>query len=268
MSFEARLARDALIREPVALVAAHPDDEVLWLGTRLANLQRLRLIHLTDGAPRDLQDARRAGCATWQDYARLRRMELYRALEVSSAAPEECIGLDVADQQSAHHLTSLVAQLAMHLDGIDVVLTHPYEHGHPDHDSTAFVVHAACAVLARAGRAPPRIVEFASYHSRAGQLACATFWPDASATEWIVTPTATASTRKARALDCFVTQRAVIQRFTRMQERLRAAPTYDFSAPAPPGSALYDAFGWEMTSDRWRACACAALRHLGLSGAL
>lgn len=268
MSSEARLARDELIHEPVALVAAHPDDEVLWLGTRLKNLRRLRLIHLTDGAPRDLQDARRAGCSTWQDYARLRRIELYRALEAGEASPEQRIALEIADQESAHHLTTLVTRLTTHLVGIDVVLTHPYEHGHPDHDSAAFVVHAACAALERAGRAAPRIVEFASYHARGGQLACARFWPDERATEWIVAPTAGGNARKARALDCFVTQRSVIQRFTPMHERLRAAPAYDFSAPAPPGVALYDTFGWEMTSARWRACASAALRDLDLSGPL
>lgn len=32
MSFEARLARGELIHEPVALVAAHPDDEVRFVS--------------------------------------------------------------------------------------------------------------------------------------------------------------------------------------------------------------------------------------------
>jgi LmbE family N-acetylglucosaminyl deacetylase len=268
MSFEARLARGELIQEPIALVAAHPDDEILWLGTRLKYLRRLRLIHLTDGAPRDLQDAQRAGCSTWQEYARLRRIELYRALEVSGARLEQCLALDIADQQSAYHLVSLVARLAAHLTDVEFVLTHPYEHGHPDHDSTAFVVHSACAALEKAGAPTPHIVEFASYHAREGHLTCAAFWPDARTTQWAVAPKAEDSARKARALDCFVTQRHVIQRFTRMREGLRAAPTYDFSARAPPAAALYDTFGWEMTSTLWRACACAALRHLGFSGPL
>ena len=34
----------------------------------------------------------------------------------------------------------------------DVVLTHPYEGGHSDHDSTAFAVHLAAGILRRDGR--------------------------------------------------------------------------------------------------------------------
>lgn len=44
------------------IVAAHPDDETVGMGARLANFRGAALIiHLTDGSPDDLRDARNAG---------------------------------------------------------------------------------------------------------------------------------------------------------------------------------------------------------------
>ena len=46
------LSRGRAIDAPVALVVAHPDDETLGAGARMACLHNLTLIHLSDGAPR------------------------------------------------------------------------------------------------------------------------------------------------------------------------------------------------------------------------
>jgi hypothetical protein len=46
------------------------------------------------------------------------------------------------------------------------------------------------------------------------------------------------------------------------EERLRPAPSYDFHAPAPPGRALYDQWGWEMNLAAWRGHAEALLDRL------
>jgi len=42
-------------------VVAHPDDETVGAGALLDRLDDVVVVHVTDGAPRDLADARSAG---------------------------------------------------------------------------------------------------------------------------------------------------------------------------------------------------------------
>lgn len=43
------------------LSAAHPDDETVGMGATLYRLREAAIIHVTDGAPRDMRDARAQG---------------------------------------------------------------------------------------------------------------------------------------------------------------------------------------------------------------
>jgi LmbE family N-acetylglucosaminyl deacetylase len=256
-------------RTPVApiVVAAHPDDETLGMGGQLARWRELTLVHLTDGAPRDLTDARREGFETEHEYAAARRHELDEALNALSEAPVRRLAYECPDQEAILHLKLLTLRLVRDLAGASMVVTHPYEHGHPDHDAAAFVVHAACAMLARE-QAKPLILEFPSYHLRGELSIFGRFWPDSSREERVLILTAEERARKSRALSCFVTQRALLQDFPLAVERFRLAPAYDFSRPAPPRAALYDRWEWRITSATWRRYAAAALTDLGLEGAV
>src|SRR5690242_10819274 len=95
----------------IALVAAHPDDEVLGAGGRLAELGAVTLVHVTDGAPRDMRDARSAGFDTREAYALARRTELDRALVAAHATLERRVMLGVADQETPFRLAALVREL-------------------------------------------------------------------------------------------------------------------------------------------------------------
>src|SRR4051812_11232063 len=81
------LVRRTPVDAPMAVVVAHPDDETIGVGALLALFRRLLLIHVTDGAPRNLHDAQATGFATCGDYAAARRRELVSALRAGNVFP-------------------------------------------------------------------------------------------------------------------------------------------------------------------------------------
>jgi LmbE family N-acetylglucosaminyl deacetylase len=236
------------IDEPIALVVAHPDDETLAAGGSLHLFRRLLLVHVTDGAPRGLGDAAREGFAGPAEYAAARARELDAALALSGAMPE-LVSLGIADQEATAcvpTITGRLSELFAEL-GIQTVLTHSYEGGHPDHDAVAMAVHALGA----------EIVEFAGYHAGAdGQLETNLFLEHAlfgSGLEHEANVLLGNGdlARKRAMLACFHTQREILSRFDPAIERFRLAPAYDFSQPPHPGRLLYEEWGW-MTGAAWR----------------
>jgi LmbE family N-acetylglucosaminyl deacetylase len=247
-----------------AVVVAHPDDETLGLGGQLHQIQRLTMIHVTDGAPRDMGDAIRLGFQSREAYAAARGAELDRALAAGGARDARRINLAIADQEAMTHLPDLVRTLVTELAGVDAVVTHPYEGGHPDHDACAFAVQVACAILSLKRRPSPQRVEFPSYHAREGQLTAGEFWPVEGCAEQVIALDPVQLAYKRAALAEFVTQVSAVELFPVAIERLRPAPSYDFSLPPPPHAVLYDLLGWNMNSAQWRRHACGALQALGL----
>lgn len=240
MSFAERLASGERIEEPVGVVVAHPDDETLWLGTALRRLPNATLIHLTDGAPADMRDATRLGFTTREAYARAREAEIASALSAMRVTPRR-ISYGYVDQSLIDHLPELIERLRSDLAGMSAVITHPYEGGHPDHDAAALAVRRAF---------PGELVEFACYHLRGGQRVFGRFWPSEGQSKRALST----DEREAisTAIDAHQTQAEVIGAWRPAEERWRVAPAYDFTAALPPGEALYDGFGWALTSEQWR----------------
>ncbi len=140
------------------------------------------------------------------------------------------------------------------------VITHPFEHGHPDHDSTALAVSLACRRLKRRGEAGPVRLEFASYHLEDAGRVFGRFRPGSGPpeTEIVLSPAELA--RKQRAIACFETQTEILQQFPLTAEPLRPAPDYDFRQA--PGPALYEQLDAMITSAQWLAQADAILKRL------
>jgi LmbE family N-acetylglucosaminyl deacetylase len=255
------------------VVAAHPDDETIGVGVTLGSLaargSRVRVLHVTDGAPRNpalrptLRDRSPAEAAA------VRRAELASALRAGGLDPGAVLApsLGVPDQDASLVLVDVARAIARELaaSAPDVVITHPYEGGHPDHDAVAFAVHAAARMHAGA---PIAIAEMSSYHA----------WPEREAIETArfldaASPCpltheglldAPARERKRAMLDAFASQSEVLASFGTAAEPLRCAPAYDFTRAPHAGTLHYERleFGW--TGERWRALAEEALVALSI----
>jgi LmbE family N-acetylglucosaminyl deacetylase len=250
----------------IALVAAHPDDETIGAGGHLPLMPGIILLTVTDGSPVKATDMRGAGCASRMEYATLRRREMVAAVALAGVAEAQLQCFGIGDQQVSLEMAGLAYRLADWLrdKSIRLVLTHPYEMGHPDHDAVALSVHAAAALIARDGELQPRLVEFTSYHrGPRGEIVTGAFAPGADPGDSIALDTEVQRVKR-RMLLAYWSQRSTLAPFGVEVERFRAAPAYTFIAPPHFNGAYYDRFDWGMRSERWRKLAAEALDTLGL----
>lgn len=248
------------------IVVAHPDDETIGAGARLRYLGDAYLVDVTDGAPRDPLCVERHGYRTREAYAEARRQELYDAMDVAGFPRDRLVSLDFVDGEATLRLAELCLRITDLIDTIkpDVVLTHPYEGGHTDHDATAFAVHLACGVLRREGVSPPAVLELTSYHARNGEKVMQEFLPHerADRDQRIVQLSDDDRSFKQRILDCFGTQRELLDRFGTEFEKFRPAPRYVFTVPPHEGRLNYEMYGNPERGRTWREYAAQALRSL------
>lgn len=256
------------LRPPrVLVVGAHPDDETMGPGGMLPRLaDEVRVIHVTDGAPRERRNWGRNEYRTWEEYAATRRNEVERALAVAGIGAERAHRLGIMDAEASFDMAGLARLLAGEIDRIapDVVLTHPYEGGHTDHDATAFSTRAACRLLARDGARAPALMEFTSYFNRRGERIYNRFLPFDGAPVTEITLTPDERDRKRRMFDCYQTQHGVLRDMPVRYERYRPAPRYDFAAAPHLGRLRYEMYPQGMRGKEWRARAMDALAALGL----
>ena len=248
------------------VIVAHPDDETIGAGGRLARFQSCRIVHLTDGAPFDATTPAEDAALARTELRGERRRELLTALSLAGVSPDGVQSLAWEDQHTTLGLANLTRTLARLINTVhpDVILTHPYEGGHPDHDATAFAVQAAAAVLAATGEQAAPLVEMAFYHSINGVLRTGAFLPGGLAATRTSRLEPADRTLKGDMLACFSTQNDFLSLFDVEHERFRLAPAYDFLRPPHDGVLRYElqARGWN--GERWRVLAREAVTTLGL----
>ena len=244
----------------VAVLAAHPDDETIGASVLLARCTDAAFIYLTDGAPQNRKLWSPEFRGSREEYAFLRRTEAERALSLAGKRPQQTHWLGAIDQEAIFSATDLAARLAAILTKMhaDVLITHPYEGGHPDHDAAALVARLALRQLI--AEANPVLVEMTSYHARAGQCVTGEFLgpsiqSDVPSEEVCIELSPTDRARKQQMFAAYASQRLVLNSFETNYERFRLAPEYDFSRPPHGGKLWYECMGWPITGERWRAIA-------------
>lgn len=225
-------------------------------------LTKLTLVHVTDGSPRNLSDALSHGFTDCRSYARQRRLELEEALREASVSPH-LVDLGFQDQTAVPNLNRVTLSLAglFTRQPPDIVLTHAYEGGHPDHDATAFAVRAAADI---AGLPAEAVCEFASYHSQFGAFRSGLFLPNGDGREIVYMLTDAELAAKRRLIACFRTQRRVLDPFDLSVERFRPAPRYDFTRPPHTPPLYYERFDWGSDGLQFRRVAARVTEELAL----
>lgn len=199
-------------------------------------------------------------------YAARRRREAVAALAVAGVTAEDAIALGAVDQEAVRHLAPLARELAAVLAMLSprIVVTHPLEGGHPDHDAAALVTAAALSLLAREGHPVPSAFEMTSYHRGAAGLETGRFLPGGSqGVTHVLTPGERIAKRTM--LDAYGSQREVLAPFRVDVERFRPAVAPSLAAPPHPGPLHYETLGW-TTFEAFREAAHEGLVALGLSG--
>lgn len=255
-----------MLARPAVIIAAHPDDEVLGLGSLLPHFRNLRaIIHATDGAPRRGSDIANAGVSSWQEYASLRRRELEAVIAKSGVPRVELICLGYPDQEVSFHIARLAKSLAALFQRFRVaaVFTHPYEGGHPDHDACAAAVQFARSFMDE--NEPPAAFEFSSYHAAGnGGMETERFLNRGSKT-WQHTLSEEEQQEKRELLAAYKSQQRVLGNFPLREEPIRMSPEYDFRKAPHRGKLYYENFDWGVNGYKWRWLARRAMNQLGIS---
>jgi LmbE family N-acetylglucosaminyl deacetylase len=251
------------------LLCAHPDDETIGASACLSRLRNPTVVFLTDGAPRDpgLRSPRATGSRA--RYARMRHEEAIAALALAGVSIDRILFLGGVDQEAIHEIALLAERFASLLAQVepDIVITHCYEGGHPDHDAAALIATVSNRILAREKKNAPEVLEMTSYHLRDGQCVTGEFLPrdrgqSSGAEELTIELSPDERARKEQMLAAYVSQQTILSRFSIGPERLRAAPAYDFTSAPHPGKLWYESLGWPMTGERWREIASGFLADL------
>lgn len=256
--------REALLStsEPTSLktavLAAHPDDETIGASLVLSRSDPT-IIYLTDGAPRDSRLWPPDMQCSREEYAATRRREAEHAVALAGIRSGRISWLGAADQEGIFDVAKNTGMLARFLEQRhpDVLVTHSYEGGHPDHDACALLARLAVDLIAEDEK--PALVEMTSYHAREGSCATGEFLNSDPPSELMIDLNETQRRIKQSMMEAHASQKLVLQYFDTKHERYRKAPPYDFTKQPHDGKLWYECMNWEMTSQRWRTIAREAI---------
>lgn len=128
-------------RHKTILIVAHQDDDVIGAGFLIQNHASVHVSYCTDGgAPISVPIWRRLGLLERSQYVELRNKEASAALKLAGAqfGVEFHLKTD-GSLYKALRLTANEIRQTVNSTRPDFILTHAFEHGHPDHDCCSFL---------------------------------------------------------------------------------------------------------------------------------
>jgi LmbE family N-acetylglucosaminyl deacetylase len=242
------------INDRILLLVAHPDDETIGFGGHISHCPNLYLVHLTEGSPQNLKYANYCGCTNQEEYAKLRMSELRSALTISSFDYNHYSNLQCVDLGVIYSIEKVIGDVLRIIKEIqpEVILTHPYEGGHPDHDCAAFIAQESIKIISEHNKTSDiRRMEFTCYHGKNGYMETGTFL-DHSEKTITVQLSQEKKQMKEKMLNCFNSQKEMLSLFYTDKEIFRTAPEYSFSKLPHEGKLLYEQMDMGIESKCWR----------------
>lgn len=253
----------------VVLFCAHPDDEVLGSASLLHYLRdKLKIVNITDGAPKKMDDAIAAGYSTREAYSKARFQEQLNAMYSAGITESQVFQLGFIDQQASFHMGAICHKITELLQTYkpDIVFTHAYEGGHPDHDTTAFAVWASINLLKKRLQYAPEVIEYACYHGNgSSEMIYYQFIDYPQIHIWSVHLDQNQIEAKKKLIQYYASQWKTLANFPLNVERFRKAPVYNFKKPPHRGILLYEFFDWGMSAGNWNLLAEETINLLKLN---
>lgn len=215
----------------IAIVVAHPDDEAVAFVSVLRRYPDALLVHVTDGSPTDASQWKGMVCR--EAYAALREREKAAALEaVGHSGPRLMLG--ITDSKAVWYIRTMVARLTdiLKKNQTEIVLTHAFEGGHPDHDAIAYAVYLAAA-------RSTRIIEAPFYRMGDEGSIWQSFVPARGISEHVVHLDAATRRIKETMLAAYRSQSEACANVSLESERFRLARPYDWAMLPPRLSRNY-----------------------------
>lgn len=248
-----------------AVIVAHPADEVIGAGCLISKLVEVSVLHITDGAPRADDEAQLLGYKDRQNYSNRRKEETAAALSLVHVERNHIVEFDIENETAAYSLADLTRKITNFLQqcGADIVITHPYEGGHPDHDATAFATHSAIQLLKNNGFRPPVLFEMALHpNGHSGEARRCEFLTGVDQETTTLLLDDRARELKRQMYDQLETQQKSIAASDLGPEKFRQPKKYDFSLPPQAGKLHYEKLDCTLTGEQWQSFASEALKTL------
>jgi LmbE family N-acetylglucosaminyl deacetylase len=239
------LSGSGTLDDRVVVLVAHPDDETLGLSLLLPRLTQGLLVHATD--------ARTPGDPSPGALSSARFAELAKALRRLGADHLPRASWMLPDGSLIEHVGSAAASLEQAIRDTDILVTHAFEGGHPDHDACALAADLACKRLTAAGLPVPLRLEFPLYAKAKEGMRLLAFDPEEGA-HWKFELSPDQRERKRFALQAFHSQQHVIANFSLAAEALRPVANHDFKRVRSPDALLYP-----QLAEAWAAAVLRAL---------